>query len=329
MRHKHSSLSIPAHLLAGLNRLFPKPSRPQYFDTAAYQKWLEKNGDDLYEHFYSKHTAFTGKTVLDLGCGYSGKAVAYSKHKPEFICGVDISVSVIREAQAYLKSLKIPAAFVGADASALPFADTTFDIVISDDGFDHFTQTRKVIAEISRVLKPGGVAFISFVPYYSRECSHMNEYLRVPWHHVLFSKKAIKQALELVADYDARQESYDRSTYRSSVDGVFHTFVNHLSRLSVRRFTRELQSSQGVRLVRLRKQSRNWARPFTYLPLLNEPFTDGVYCVLKKEESAKIRSVDLVSQKWMDMRQDLSAIFRRIGQIFNKSSRRAGSPSAP
>jgi ubiquinone/menaquinone biosynthesis C-methylase UbiE len=329
IQNNSSSPSISAHLLAGWNRFFPKPARPQYFDTAAYQKWLEKNGNDLYEHFYSKHADFAGKTILDLGCGYSGKAVAYSKHGPEFICGADLSVPVIQEAQSYLKGLKIPAAFVGADAGALPFADSSFDIVISDDGFDHFKQTRKVIAEICRVLKPGGIAFISFVPYYSRECSHMTEYLRVPWHHVLFSKKVIKQALELVADYDARQETSDLSGHRSAVDGVFHTFVNHLSRLSVKRFTGELKGIKGVRLVRLRKQSRNWARPFTYLPLLNEPFTDGVYCVLKKEEFATIRSVDLVSQKWMDMRQDLSAIFRRIGQIFNKSSRRAGSPSAP
>ena len=329
MRHNHPFLSISAHLLAGLNGFFHKPLRPHYFDTAAYQKWLENNGDDLYENFYAKHALFTGKTILDLGCGYSGKAVAYGKHEPQFICGADISVPVIQEAQSYLKSLQIPAAFVGADASALPFADATFDIVISDDGFDHFKQTRKVIAEISRVLKPDGVAFISFVPYYSRECSHMNEYLRVPWHHVLFSKKAIKQALELVADDDAKQESYDLSKYRSSVEGVFNTFVNHLSRLSVRRFAEELKLTEGLRLVRLRKQSRNWARPFTYLPLLNEPFTDGVYCVLKKEKVAKIRSVDLVSQKCLDMRQDLSAIFRRIGQIFNRSSRRAGSPSAP
>jgi ubiquinone/menaquinone biosynthesis C-methylase UbiE len=321
MSQAQPSLSIPAQLLAGLNRFFHKPSRPQYFDTAAYQQWLEKNGDELYEHFYSKHAIFTGKAVLDLGCGYSGKAVAYSKHHPQFICGADISVPVIQEAQAYVNRLQIPVAFVGADAGDLPFADATFDIVVSDDGFDHFKQPGRVIAEISRVLKPGGLAFISFVPYYSRECSHMNEYLLVPWHHVLFSKRAIRQALDLVAAYDARQESFDLSKYRSSVDGVFNTFENHLSRLSMRRFVEELQRTEGFRLVRLRKQSRNWARPLTYLPWLNEPFTDGVYCVLQKKARARIRFLDLVSQKWLDTRQDLAAIFRRIAQLFRKSSR--------
>ncbi|MCI0485703.1 MAG: class I SAM-dependent methyltransferase [Blastocatellia bacterium] len=310
MQILESPPSIAARALARINRFFHRPDRPLYFDSEAYQQWLEKNGRELYEQFYSRYTDFGGKRILDLACGYGGKLSMYGKQNPEFVCGVDINVSVIKEAKTYSAKLPGLAGFAGADADALPFADSTFDLVISDDGFDHFFHTEQVIKEIARVLKPGGIAFLSFVPYYSTECSHMTEYLRVPWHHVFFSKKAIRGALELVADYELK-ESADGSAYRSSTDGVFNVFENHLSRLSLRGFKRALRNIDGLHLVRLRKQSKDWARPFTYVSVLNELFTDAVYCVVRKDGASKINPLAFIRQTVLDVKQDFRAIARR------------------
>src|SRR6185369_2189730 len=76
---RSASPSIAARLLARLNRLFRKPARPQYFKVEAYQNWLARDGEELYEHFYSRHASFTGKCILDLACGYGGKAAVYGR----------------------------------------------------------------------------------------------------------------------------------------------------------------------------------------------------------------------------------------------------------
>jgi ubiquinone/menaquinone biosynthesis C-methylase UbiE len=303
-----------------LNRFFRKPSKPQYFQVEAYQNWLEKDGEDLYEHFYSKHASFSGKCVLDLACGHGGKAAVYGRKDPEFICGIDLNTAVIREAKDHLKELKISAEFAGADAEGLPFQDSTFDLVISDDGFDHFKRPGKVLDEIARVLKHDGAALISFTPYYVTDCSHMREYLQVPWHHVFFSRNALRQALNLVASYEAQQGSGDPSAYRSGVDGVFDTFINHLSRLSFRGFKTELSGRRGLKLVRLRRQSWDWARPLTYLPVLNELFVNRVFCVVRKDGSSEIDGFDLARQVGMDVRQDFRATVGRIGSLFGRIS---------
>lgn len=316
---KASQLS--AALLARLNRQFRKPGKPQYFEGEAYQQWLESGGEQLYEQFYSRYADFAGKTILDLACGYGGKALAYSRQDPAYICGVDLNVGLLGEAQKRPQVSRLVIGFVGADAGRLPFADASFDLVISDDGFDHFKETSRVLDEITRVLKPGGIAFISFVPYYSRECSHMTEYLRVPWHHVLFSQATIRRTLERVAADEARRADADPSAYRSGVEGVFQTFVNHLSRLTVRQFVGQLRDRSGLTLIRMRKQSRYWARPFTYLPVIGEPFTDGVYCVLRKDAAARVTAAALSRQRWLDIKQDAAAFGSRFVRRLQKAAR--------
>jgi ubiquinone/menaquinone biosynthesis C-methylase UbiE len=315
MAATRESSSLTARLLARWNRRYPPPPRPIYFETTAYRAWLEGMADELYRSFYSRFTDFEGKRILDLACGYGGKSVAYHKYGPEMLCGVDIEHGVLKVAR---DSAPDVAAFAGADAGKLPFADGTFDVVVSDDGFDHFKETGEVLREIVRVLKPGGVAFVTFVPYYSRECSHMNEYLRVPWHHVLFSRRTIRQALELVADEEARTDP-DASAARSGVDGVFDTFTNKLSRLSIRRFRRLLRDVHGARLVRLRTMSRMRLRPLTYVPLVEEFVADTVCCVLEKDSRARVRAADVVAQRYVDARQDAGAVLTRASRSFARA----------
>lgn len=308
---REQSASVAARILARLNRFFPRAPRPLYFDVDAYQRWLENSGQDLYDHFYSRYADFGGKSILDLGCGYGGKIITYGRHGASLLCGIDFNQVVLRKAKSHVGRTGLSAQFVGANATTLPFPDSTFDVVISDDGFDHFKRPRAVLDEIRRILRPGGIGLVSFVPYRSTECSHMAEYLRLPWHHLLFSRRAIRQALDLVAAYD-RSKSSDQASQRSDVAGVFATFENQLSRLTMKQFKQKLLGLAGVRLVRLRKQSRNWARPLTYLPGINEFFTDCVYCVLTKEESQRIGRLDLIRQLGLDLVQDTRAIAKRM-----------------
>jgi hypothetical protein len=218
----------------------------------------------------------------------------------------------LREAAVYLESqTHSPIALVAGDAHYLPFSDSFFDVVISDDGFDHFTHATVVLREMARVLVPGGLAFISFVPYGSPNCSHMNEYLQFPWHHVFWSRRSLWQALCLVAERQAREDDATRHFPRTPITSVFNVFLHHLSRLTFQGFCWALTQTTDLELVRLRKQSRDWARPLLYSPLLCELFTDAVFCVLRKKPGARIRITDLAWQTLLDIIQDASALGQR------------------
>jgi SAM-dependent methyltransferase len=280
----------------------------------AYQEWLARNGGELYRQFYSRYATFEGCRILDLACGYGGKFAAYSRLRPRFLCGIDHNVPVLAEAQKYSRSERTPSEFVGGDVARLPFKDGTFDVVISDDGFDHFTRPDLVLDEIRRVLRPNGTAFVSFVPYYSRDCSHMEQYLRVPWHHVLFSRRALLEALNLIAQEEA-EPGEDPARIKARAEGVFSTFRDDLSRLSLAGFERTLRARRGWRLIRLRKQCPDWARPLTYVPVLKELVTHAIYCVLVKDEQAlPIRQLDFVRQAGLNLRQDVQAVVRRLNR---------------
>lgn len=118
--------------------------------------------------FAAEHAAQVGGTlaVLDLGCG-DGRAIRFFAGHGDHVDyhGVDIEASpeVMSRtiADARLKS------YNGVD---LPYDDASFDCVWSNQVFEHVVQPRAVLAEVRRVLKPGGrfVGSVSFLePYHS------------------------------------------------------------------------------------------------------------------------------------------------------------------
>lgn len=91
--------------------------------------------------------------VLDLGCG----AGAYSRVLAESglrVVGVDYAWRVA--VQARQRVTTAPVEFLSADATCLPFADARFDHVVCVGLFQSLQRHQSAMAEISRVLKPGG-----------------------------------------------------------------------------------------------------------------------------------------------------------------------------
>src|SRR5262245_46210264 len=92
-----------------------------------------------------------GASVLDLGCGAG--LLALLKRKGARVTGIDLS----RDCAAVARSNGYSAALAG-ELTALPFADHSFDYVVSLDVMGHieFDQKDSVLAEIKRVLRPDG-----------------------------------------------------------------------------------------------------------------------------------------------------------------------------
>ena len=100
-----------------------------------------------------------GSRVLDVGCGPGTVVVDLARRLPSLaLTGLDLDEPMI--ARANRKAARLPAgsrpAFVVADAAAMPFADGSFDLVVSSFAMHHWPDPHAGLAEMLRVLRPGG-----------------------------------------------------------------------------------------------------------------------------------------------------------------------------
>lgn len=94
--------------------------------------------------------------ILDIACGTGElERLILSEHPDQQMIGIDISEKMLDFARE--KCSGHPnVAFLKADASALPFPDHRFDLVISANSLHYFDKPSASLAEMRRVLLPGG-----------------------------------------------------------------------------------------------------------------------------------------------------------------------------
>lgn len=131
----------------------PRNDLAQYDDLEG--EWWRPQGAFAALHWLAESRAklipepsHKGAVLLDLACG--GGLMA--PHVPEGYehIGVDLTESALHQAR--------PTGLepVRADVHRLPFADESADVVVAGELFEHVDDLSRVIAEIARVLKPGG-----------------------------------------------------------------------------------------------------------------------------------------------------------------------------
>jgi SAM-dependent methyltransferase len=98
--------------------------------------------------------------IVDLGCGPGDLALELAHRlRDARIVGVDVSPSMMQLASRHA-TIDGRLRFVVGDAEALPFADESVDLVVSTLSLHHWTRPGAVFDEISRVLRPGGLALV-------------------------------------------------------------------------------------------------------------------------------------------------------------------------
>lgn len=98
--------------------------------------------------------------VLDVACGTGEFAhILVAENPNQAMVGVDISEKMLAIAQQKCDGYP-NVAFQVASASALPFADNSFDVAVSANAFHYFDQPEFALVEMKRVLKPDGKVVI-------------------------------------------------------------------------------------------------------------------------------------------------------------------------
>jgi SAM-dependent methyltransferase len=143
---------------------------------------------------YAKLGVQAGDRLLDLGCGFGRHSYQAARLGAEVVA-FDASADEVRKVQdtfgamAVAGELDAESARVGAvqgDALLLPFADGAFDRVIASEVLEHIPADETAMAELARVLRPGGSMAVT-VPRCGPEFINWalsDEYHNVPGGHV-------------------------------------------------------------------------------------------------------------------------------------------------
>lgn len=94
--------------------------------------------------------------LVDIGCG-GGLLSNYLAQQGHEVTGIDLSQSSLAIAQKYDHTKSV--AYLFADGANIPLADASVDVVCAMDFLEHVEQPGKVVAEASRLLRPGGIFF--------------------------------------------------------------------------------------------------------------------------------------------------------------------------
>lgn len=108
-----------------------------------------------------------GMRLLDTGCGFGGTLACLDEaRQPLDLLGLNIDPRQLARAAGLARPRPgNTIAFVAGDACALPFADASFDRVMAVECVFHFPSRAAFLAEVRRVLRPGGALVLSdFVP---------------------------------------------------------------------------------------------------------------------------------------------------------------------
>ena len=106
-------------------------------------------------HRTATQVDLSGKRVLEVSCGHGGGASYLVRTlRPASYTGLDLNPAGVDFCR---KRHKLPGLdFVQGNAEDLPFADQSFDAVINVEASHHYPRFPRFLAEVARVLRPGG-----------------------------------------------------------------------------------------------------------------------------------------------------------------------------
>jgi SAM-dependent methyltransferase len=106
-----------------------------------------------------------GETVLDVGSGTGVVAITAARAGAR-VTGLDLTPELLEQARENARIAKVETiVWTEGDAESLPYPDTSFDVVLSQFGHMFAPRPDVAVAEMRRVLKPGGrVAFATWPP---------------------------------------------------------------------------------------------------------------------------------------------------------------------
>jgi ubiquinone/menaquinone biosynthesis C-methylase UbiE len=128
-------------------------------------RWYDKNTRKSMEEFRreaERLKAFLpdGGDVLEVAPGPGFLAIEMARDSRIHVTGLDISKTFVELARKNAVEEGVRVDFKLGNASAMPFADKSFDLLICRAAFKNFSEPERALKEMRRVLRPGGTGVI-------------------------------------------------------------------------------------------------------------------------------------------------------------------------
>jgi len=214
-----------------------------------------------------------GKSVLDVGCGDGSMCLHLARIGAARVLGVDIQT--VSKGQARLEAepeLRSRCELRRIDGLE-ELAGERFDLVLSQDSFEHYADPERFVFDLIEPVAPGGLLLIGFGPLWKAPLGgHIDYMTRLPWAHLLFPERVIMA---------------ERRRYRPDEHATcFEEIRGGLNRMTLARF-RRIMGSTGLELVALETNRSDHPafKAFRVLAAarpLREYFTSNVYGVWRK-----------------------------------------------
>jgi 2-polyprenyl-6-hydroxyphenyl methylase/3-demethylubiquinone-9 3-methyltransferase len=106
--------------------------------------------------WFDRQIDWQGKAVLDLGCagGFMAEALAA---RGAHVTGIDPAADAIDAARVHARATGLRIGYDVGVGEALPYDNTSFDAVVCVDVLEHVADLNKVLSEVARTLRPGGL----------------------------------------------------------------------------------------------------------------------------------------------------------------------------
>jgi 2-polyprenyl-6-hydroxyphenyl methylase/3-demethylubiquinone-9 3-methyltransferase len=121
---------------------------------------------------HANNLANTSLTIADIGCGAGTQSIIWAKDGHR-VHGIDINERLIDLANKRAEGSQLEAEFIAGTATSLPWKNETMDVCLAPELLEHVPEWEKCLDEFDRILKKGGVLFITTS---NRLCPKQNEF---------------------------------------------------------------------------------------------------------------------------------------------------------
>jgi SAM-dependent methyltransferase len=191
--------------------------------------------------------ALEGKRVMELGCFVGACAAANAeRYGVGEMVGVDIDAIFLEAARRFVEGRTGRYRFVRAFGESLPFADESFDAILTQDTLEHVYDVAAVLSELRRVLRPEGRVYAQFPSWYHPWGNHLSLVTSMPWLHLVFRDSTLEAAYRaIIAERGEGAYWYAPGNGRQMDRRRFHS-VNGITAARFRRLVR----AEGLSIIR-------------------------------------------------------------------------------
>jgi ubiquinone/menaquinone biosynthesis C-methylase UbiE len=182
----------------------------------------------------------TDKTVLELGCGTGRFSFIFETMKPAHLTGIDLSDEMIGMARTIASDKGSQIQFLQGDIANLSnIPDVSIDFIFASTVLHFIEDLSRVMAEVSRVLKPDGTAIFSVIhPVYSAQYPIAHSDNKLPaddeW-KVQYLNKSMRAYVQPWIEFNAEVDDYLCKSYHHTFSDYLEAFIqNDLQLLAMR-----------------------------------------------------------------------------------------------